>query len=153
VILIILYYPISFLFSIKKTCKIKFHTYNIISNKNFKPFKAVLVKLNQATTLTVQQALLLVFARLASADPQGLVTFLTGQNALQPLLQLWLEKQVEIFGAYERRVTVAGLCKLIEYGVQGNGELLNIPMRKKIEGKFENYFLGICNFLKRAAHY
>ena len=97
--------------------------------------QAVLVKLNTATTLTVQQALLLVFARLASADTNGLITFLTNQNALQPLMQLWLEKQVEIFGAYERRVTVAGLCKIIEFTALGNMQLLNLQMRKKIEGK------------------
>lgn len=92
-----------------------------------------MVKLNTASTLTVQQALLLVFARLASADTNGLITFLTNQNALQPLLQLWLEKQVEIFGSYERRVTVAGLCKIVEFAVQGNIHLLNLQLRKKIE--------------------
>ena len=91
--------------------------------------------IRSASTLTVQQALLLVFARLASADPQGLVTFLSSQNALQPLLQLWLEKQVEIFGAYERRVTVAGLCKLLEFAAaNGCHALLNLEMKKKIEG-------------------
>ena len=67
--------------------------------------------------------------------PAGLISFLTNQNALQPLLQLWLEKQVEIFGAYERRVTVAGLCKIVEFAVQGNMQLLNLQLRKKIEGK------------------
>jgi len=95
--------------------------------------RAVLVKLNTANTLTVQQALLLVFARLASADTNGLVSFLTNQNALQPLIQLWLEKQVEVFGAYERRVTVAGLCKLVEFAVQGNMDLMNLQLRRKIE--------------------
>ena len=91
--------------------------------------------IRSASTLTVQQALLLVFARLASADPQGLVTFLSSQNALQPLLQLWLEKQVEIFGAYERRVTVAGLCKLLEFAAANRCHaLLNLEMKKKIEG-------------------
>ena len=44
---------------------------------------AVLLKLNTASTLTVQQALLLVFARLASADTMGLVNFLDSKNALQ----------------------------------------------------------------------
>ena len=83
----------------------------------------------------MQQALLLVFARLASADPAGLVTFLSSQNALQPLLQLWLEKQVEIFGAYERRVTVAGLCKLLEFAATNDcSALLSLEMKKKIEG-------------------
>ena len=93
------------------------------------------LKILKASTLTVQQALLLVFARLASADPAGLVTFLSSQNALQPLLQLWLEKQVEIFGAYERRVTVAGLCKLLEFAAtNGCSALLSLELKKKIEG-------------------
>ncbi|CAG5111162.1 Oidioi.mRNA.OKI2018_I69.chr2.g5496.t1.cds [Oikopleura dioica] len=46
---------------------------------------------------------LLVFARLASVETTGLVNFLDSENAFQPLMQLWLEKQCEIFGAYERK--------------------------------------------------
>ena len=95
---------------------------------------AVLLKLNTATTLTVQQALLLVFARLASADTQGLLSFLNAKNALQPLMQLWLEKQGEVFGSYERRVTVAGLCTILKFAAQnGNAELLGLTMKRKVE--------------------
>ena len=68
-------------------------------------------ELNTVQTLTVQQSLLLVFARLAIVDAAGLLTFLNANSATTPLMQLWLDKQTDIFGAYERRVTVAGLCK------------------------------------------
>jgi len=95
--------------------------------------QAVLVKLNTVKTLTVQQSLLLVFARLAVADTPGLLTFLNSTNATQPLLQLWLEKQTDVFGAYERRVTVAGLCKLIELGCNGDETMKSLQYSKKIE--------------------
>jgi hypothetical protein len=91
---------------------------------------AVLVKLNTVQTLTVQQSLLLVFARLAVADANGLLQFLNEAQATQALLQLWLEKQSDIFGAYERRVTVAGLCKLIELGCAGNETIQQTQFRK-----------------------
>jgi len=48
-------------------------------------------------------------------------------------LQLWLEKQTDVFGAYERRVTVAGLCKLIELGCNGDETMKALQYSKKIE--------------------
>lgn len=94
---------------------------------------AVLIKLNTVTTLTVQQSLLLVFARLAIVDPAGLISFLEGAQATQPLLQLWLDKQADMFGAYERRVTVAGLCKLIERGcVDADETIGRLTYNKKV---------------------
>ena len=94
---------------------------------------AVLVKLNTVSTLTVQQSLLLVFARLAIVDPAGLISFLEGAQATAPLLQLWLDKQADMFGAYERRVTVAGLCKLIERGcVDGDAVMGSLSYNKKV---------------------
>merc|ERR1711990_840214 len=76
---------------------------------------------------------LLVFARLAVADANGLLQFLNEAQATQALLQLWLEKQSDIFGAYERRVTVAGLCKLIELGCNGDETMKSLQYSKKIE--------------------
>ena len=50
-------------------------------------------------------------------------------------MQLWLEKQCEVFGAYERKVTVAGLCSLLTLCANGEERLINLSLRKKIEGK------------------
>ena len=71
----------------------------------------------------MQQSLLLVFARLAVADPNGLLNFLNGTQATGPLLQLWLDKQTDIFGSYERRGMINILLflkKLIQMNDHGD---------------------------------
>ena len=83
-----------------------------------------------------------------------MIAFLEKTQATAPLLQLWLDKQGDMFGAYERRVTgigsvfkfkkisntkniqqtkVAGLCKLIERGcVDGDAVIAQLMYNKKV---------------------
>ena len=89
---------------------------NIPGASNDKLLSGALAKLAVAETITVQQSLLLVFARLAIADVGGMLSFLEGQQATKAVLQMWLEKQTDMFGTYQRNVTVAGLCRLIGHG-------------------------------------
>ncbi|KAK8783595.1 hypothetical protein V5799_010042 [Amblyomma americanum] len=92
--------------------------------------RAVLSKLQQSETLSVIQSLVLVFAHLVHTQMGAVLDFLsgvpgpTGQSALAFVLTEWCSRQALFFGAYENKVSILALCKLLEHGIQTNDSRL-----------------------------
>lgn len=92
--------------------------------------RAVLSKLQQTETLSVVQSLVLVFAHLVHTQMAAVLDFLsgvpgpTGQSALAFVLTEWCSRQTLFYGAYENKVSILALCKLLEHGIQSNDSRL-----------------------------
>lgn len=92
--------------------------------------RAVLSKLQQTETLSVIQSLVLVFAHLVHTQMGAVLEFLsgvpgpTGQSALAFVLTEWCSRQTVFYGAYENKVSILALCKLLEHGIQSNDSRL-----------------------------
>jgi hypothetical protein len=92
--------------------------------------QSVLSKLQQAHTQSVIQSLLVVFAQLMISQLESVLEFLesvpspTGDSALQFVLTSWCQWQPYFFGAYETKVSVVALGKLLEFGVKRNNRQL-----------------------------
>lgn len=85
--------------------------------------RAVLLKLQQAETLTVVQSLVLVFAVLMHKHLNAILEFLSsvpgpmGESALEFVLNEWCAKQHFFVGAYDRKVSILALCSLLEHAI------------------------------------
>ncbi len=93
--------------------------------------KAVLSKLSGAKTLSVAQSLLMVFARLAAhGQLEALLNFLSsvpgpnGEPALEFVLSKWVSRHHVFYGAYENKVSIVALAKLLQHGVNANDSRL-----------------------------
>jgi hypothetical protein len=93
--------------------------------------KAVLSKLRGAETLSVIQSLVLVYAQLIHSRLDGVLTFLssvpgpTGNSALHFVMTEWVTRQHLFYGAYETKVSLTALAKLLQHGVNNNDDRLN----------------------------
>ena len=88
--------------------------------------KAVLSKLQGSETLSVIQSLLMVYAQLVHSQLEAVLRFLcsvpgpTGENALNFVLTEWVARQHLFYGAYETKVSIVALSKLLQHGVNNN---------------------------------
>lgn len=93
--------------------------------------KAVLSKLQRAETLSVIQSLVMVYAQLIHTELEAVLGFLsgvpgpTGQSALHFVMSEWVARQHLFYGAYETKVSLVALAKLLQYGVNNNDDRLN----------------------------
>ena len=88
--------------------------------------KAVLSKLQGSETLSVIQSLLMVYAQLVHTQLEAVLAFLcsvpgpTGETALNFVLTEWVARQHLFYGAYETKVSIVALAKLLQHGVNTN---------------------------------
>ncbi|XP_060587837.1 importin-9-like [Ruditapes philippinarum] len=88
--------------------------------------RAVLSKMQQTETLSVMQSLLVIFARLMYDQMEAVLEFLTsvpdpmGKPALEFVLKEWCARQHLFYGAYERKVMVVALSKLLQHTITNN---------------------------------
>ena len=88
--------------------------------------KAVLSKLQGSETLSVIQSLLMVYAQLVHTQLEAVLTFLcsvpgpTGETALNFVLTQWVVRQHLFYGAYETKVSIVALAKILQHGVLTN---------------------------------
>ena len=93
--------------------------------------KAVLSKLQRTETLSVIQSLVMVYAQLIHSELDAVLGFLsgvpgpTGQSALHFVMSEWVSRQHLFYGAYESKVSLMALAKLLQYGVNNNDDRLN----------------------------
>lgn len=80
--------------------------------------------------LTAVQGLVMVFAHLIHSQMEAVLEFLsgvpgpTGKSALHFVLVEWCARQHLFYGAYENKVSILALCKLLEHGVKANDKRL-----------------------------
>ncbi|XP_052781923.1 importin-9-like [Mya arenaria] len=92
--------------------------------------RAVLSKMQQTETLSVMQSLLMIFARLMHDQMEAVLEFLTsvpdpmGKPALEFVLKEWCARQHSFYGAYERKVMVVAMVKLLQHIVSTNDSRL-----------------------------
>ncbi|XP_071784308.1 importin-9-like [Asterias amurensis] len=83
--------------------------------------RAVLSKMQQAETLSVTQSLLMVFAHLMHSCMEDVLEFLssvpgpTGKPALEFVLTDWVTRQNMFYGAYDSKVSITALSKLLQH--------------------------------------
>jgi len=88
--------------------------------------KAVLSKLQGSETLSVVQSLIMVYAQLMHTQLNAVINFLcsvpgpNGETALEFVLSQWVERQFLFYGAYETKVSIIALAKLLQHGVVAN---------------------------------
>ncbi|EDQ85302.1 uncharacterized protein MONBRDRAFT_29399 [Monosiga brevicollis MX1] len=79
---------------------------------------ATLHKLQSSRTLTVQQSLLLIFARLANENLDTVLQFLRAHHilwcrALEFVLRMWVQNHTDFYGNYDTIVSTVALSKLL----------------------------------------
>jgi len=85
--------------------------------------KAVLCRLQSSQSLTVQQSLILVFAQLIHHKMEDVLMFLsnipgpTGQPVFEFFMSEWVSKQNSFVGAYECKIGILALAKLLEHAI------------------------------------
>ncbi len=88
-------------------------------------------KLQRAETLSVIQSLVMVYAQLIHSELEAVLGFLssvpgpTGNSALHFVMSEWVSRQHLFYGAYESKVSLMALAKLLQYGVNNNDDRLN----------------------------
>jgi len=88
--------------------------------------RSVLGKLHQSEALTVIQSLLLVYAQLIHSQMDAVLNFLqtvpgpSGSPALEFVLTQWCLKQHLFYGAYDCKVSVLALAKLLQHAIHTN---------------------------------
>lgn len=134
--------------------------------------RSVLSKLQTSETLSVTQSLIMVFAHLINHDLPTVLDFLSSlpgpsgsQSALEFVLNQWLGRQHMFYGAYESKVSIIALCKLLENSLINSDQdqrlnlnLIRVPgepvggdvspgvkTRSKTQGKNEKWTLIPCS--------
>lgn len=88
--------------------------------------KAVLSKLRGSETLSVIQSLIMVYAQLIHTQLEAVINFLcsvpgpSGEPALHFVMTQWVARQHVFYGAYEKKVSLVALAKLLMHGVGNN---------------------------------
>ncbi|RWS24145.1 Importin-9-like protein, partial [Leptotrombidium deliense] len=100
--------------------------------------RSVLSKLQTSETLSVIQGLIMVFAHLINHHLPTVLDFLSSlpgpsgsQSALEFVLTQWLNRQHLFYGAYENKVSIMALCKLLEHSIVNSNnqdEKLNLNL-------------------------
>ncbi|RWS09017.1 Importin-9-like protein [Dinothrombium tinctorium] len=100
--------------------------------------RSVLSKLQTSETLSVVQGLIMVFAHLINHNLPTVLDFLSSlpgpsgsQSALEFVLTQWLNRQHLFYGAYENKVSIMALCKLLEHSIVNSNnqdEKLNLNL-------------------------
>jgi len=96
--------------------------------------RSVLSKLQTSNSLNVIQSLVMVFAHLLNHNLTTVLDFLSlipapngPHSALEYVLTQWLSRQHLFYGAYETKVAIMALCKLLEYSIIGsNNKNINL---------------------------
>ncbi len=72
----------------------------------------------------------MVYAQLVNTQLEAVLNFLcsvpgpTGDSALSFVLKEWVSKQHVFYGAYENKVSIVALSKLLQHGVNTNDQRL-----------------------------
>ena len=96
--------------------------------------KQVLSKLRGSQTLSVIQSLLMVFANLLLTDLAAILQFLSsmpgpsGESALAFVLTEWLSRQHVFYGAFDNKVSIVALSKLLQHGINENDGRLMVTI-------------------------
>ena len=97
--------------------------------------RSVLCKLQTSKSLNVIQSLVMVFAHLLNHDLKTVLDFLSvipapdgPHSALEYVLNQWLSRQHLFYGAYETKVAIMALCKLLEHSVVGTNSNINLNL-------------------------
>ena len=99
--------------------------------------KAVLSKLRGSETLSVIQSLIMVYAQLIHTQLDAVINFLcsvpgpSGEPALHFVMTAWVARQHVFYGAYEKKVSLVALAKLLMHGVGNNDARLQVRLRDK----------------------
>jgi len=96
--------------------------------------RSVLSKLQTSKSLDVIQSLVMVFAHLLNHNLNTVLDFLSlipapngPHSALEYVLTQWLSRQHLFYGAYETKVAIMALCKLLEHSINGsNNQNINL---------------------------
>jgi len=93
--------------------------------------KAVLERLQKSNLPSLRQSLILVFAHIANSQTKELVDFLSGipvnaSTGLEYVLNEWTRMHPEFQKAYETKISIVGLCKILSLN---HGALLNLPVK------------------------
>ncbi|XP_015788598.1 importin-9 [Tetranychus urticae] len=133
--------------------------------------RSVLSKLQTSESLSVIQSLIMVFAHLINHDLPTVLDFLSSlpgpsgsQSALEFVLNQWLGRQHMFYGAYESKVSIIALCKLLQNSLVNadqdqrlNLNLIRVPgdpmvdsspgikTRSKTQNKNERWTLIPCS--------
>lgn len=85
--------------------------------------KAILSKMHNSNLLSVQQSLIMVFAHLMHSKMNEVLTFLsnlpgpTGKPSLEFLMTEWVSKQTLFSGAYDCKISILSLAKILEHAI------------------------------------
>lgn len=83
--------------------------------------RAILSKMQNVTTSSVMQSLLLVFAKLMHTELEVIISFLShvpdpqGKAALHYVMVEWCKRHPFFFGVYENKISTLSLCQLLSY--------------------------------------
>ncbi|XP_022099879.1 importin-9-like [Acanthaster planci] len=92
-----------------------------LGNNSDMILRGVLSKMQQADTQSVTQSLLMVFAHLMHSCMEDVLEFLsnvpgpTGKPALEFVLTDWVTRQNMFYGAYDNKVSITALSKLLQH--------------------------------------
>ena len=99
--------------------------------------RSVLSKLQTSKSLNVIQSLVMVFAHLLNHNLTTVLDFLSlipapngPHSALEYVLTQWLSRQHLFYGAYETKVAIMALCKLLEHSIVGGSNSNNINLNR-----------------------
>lgn len=93
--------------------------------------RSVLGKMQRSETLSVIQSLVMIFAHLIHSQMEAVLAFLsnvpgpTGKPALHFVLNEWCSRQHLFYGAYENKVSIIALAKLLQFAVNNNDSRFN----------------------------
>ncbi|PIK58812.1 putative importin-9 [Apostichopus japonicus] len=85
--------------------------------------RMVLSKMQQSETMSVMQSLIMVYAHLMHSQISAVLEFLysvpgpTGKPALEFVLVEWVSRHVIFYGAYDSKVSITALSKLLQHSI------------------------------------
>lgn len=85
--------------------------------------RMVLSKMQQSETMSVMQSLIMVYAHLMHSQINAVLEFLynvpgpTGKPALEFVLVEWVSRHTVFYGAYDSKVSITALSKLLQHSI------------------------------------
>ncbi|XP_063952084.1 importin-9-like [Lytechinus pictus] len=104
---------------------------NTLGNDQDLILRAVLSKMQVTETLSVMQSLIMVFAHLMHTRLHDVLEFLftvpgpTGKPALHYVLTDWVARQNMFYGAYDSKISIMALAKLLDHAINTNDSRLH----------------------------
>ncbi|CAG0888327.1 unnamed protein product [Cyprideis torosa] len=123
--------------------------------------RSVLSKMQAvASNFAATQGLILVFIRLMADKLNAVLDFLstvpgpTGCSALEYVMTEWMGRAPSFFGAYDRKVSVVGMCKVLEHGLAtGDPRLASIAFDEEVPSPEQGGRRGVRTRSQRVIRY